>query len=464
MREHSAGPLTVFATLLLGLQICSVNARAKAIVGLLSAAGGDVQVDKVAGLRGTNLKEGDVISTGSKSGAVISFWSGTKVTVAERTEVALPYDSANTRLELRQGAVVVQTASGQVSVVNTQFATSVTLQSVDGFPALCRVAAIGSEVGVLNDKGRVEIHGAGAPMLVPPGKYVVLRAGAPQGGLQAAGKVIAAIPTEVVERQGAAAVPLNLNDPVYWQDMVKTEMNGRVRIELTGGSVVNIGARSEMRIIKHDTATEQTELEMTVGNLRGQVVKLTKPGAHFQVKTQTAVIGVVGTDFIVIATPTATTIICLEGSVTIANVLTSIVGSVTLQAGQSTTVPVNGPPSAAVNVSPNALHSAMNQSGVQTVQHVGPWQGALTVGNVAVSGATIGVVGVTIWRLGNASNLLNQANSNSQGAANGASGVTGAFNNYGNGWGNVGCGINNLPPNPSVSRPYSGPCPLDSGR
>jgi hypothetical protein len=362
-------------------------------------------------------------------------------------------------MELRQGAVVVQTASGQVSVVNTKFATSVMLQSVDGFPALCRVAAIGSQVGVLADKGRVEIHGAGAPILVPPGKYVVLQAGKPQGGLQAAGKVIAAIPTEVVERQGAAAVALNLNDPVYWQDLVKTEMNGRVRIELTGGSVVNIGARSEMRIVKHDPATEQTELEMTVGNLRGQVVKLTKPGAHFQVKTQTAVIGVVGTDFIVIATPTATTIICLDGAVTISNVLSSIVGSVTLQAGQSTTVPVNGPPSAAVNVSPNALHGAMNQSSVQTVQHLGTWQGALSIGNVAVAGATSGVLGVSIWRLGNASDLSNQATSNSQGAANGASGVSGAFNNFGNGWSNVGCGVNNLPPNPSAYQPYKGSCP-----
>jgi len=461
MCDHRTRVLAAFTMLLLGLHICSVDARAdKAVLGSLTAAGGKVQVDKVVGIPGTTLREGDVIATGSKSRAVISLRAGTKVRVAEKTELALPYDTLNTRLELREGAVAVQTGSGQVSQVNTKFATSVMLQSVDGIPALCRVAAIGSELDVLNDKGRVEIHGAGAPILVPPGKYVVLQAGKPQGGLETAGKVIAAIPAEVVERQGAAAVPLYLNDPVYWQDLVKTEMNGRVRIGLTGGSAVNIGARSQMRIVKHDMATEQTELELSVGRLRGQVVKLTKPGARFQVKTQTAVIGVVGTDFIVITTPESTTIICLEGAVTVANVLSSIVGSVTLQAGQSTTVPLNGPPTPAVNVSPQTLQAEMNQTGVQIVQHVAGWGGALSIGNVVIAGATTGVLGAAVWKLGNASDLLNQAASNAQNAANGASNAANGLNNIGSGWTKVGCGIDHFNPHQTLSAyiPTSGTC------
>jgi hypothetical protein len=48
-----------------------------------------------------------------------------------------------------------------------------------------------------------------------------------------------------------------------------------------------------MRIVKNDAATEQTELELGVGKFRGQIVKLTKPGASFKIKTQTAVVGVV---------------------------------------------------------------------------------------------------------------------------------------------------------------------------
>ena len=262
---------------------------------------------------------------------------------------------------------------------------------------------------MLNDKGRVEIHGAGAPILVPPGKYVLLQAGKPQASIETAGKVIAAIPAEVVERQGAAAIPLHLNDPVYWQDLVKTEMSGRVRIGLTGGSVLNIGARSQMRIVKHDVATEQTELELSVGKLRGQVVKLTKPGAHFQVKTQTAVIGVVGTDLIVISTPQSTTIICLEGTVTVANVLSSISGSVTLQAGQATTVPVNGPPTPATNVSSQTLQTAINQTFLPIVESVTAWQQDLTIGNAVIVGITAGLLGVAL-------DLANQANSSASGA------------------------------------------------
>jgi hypothetical protein len=435
-----------------------MEARAKEILGTLTIADGDVRVDKVVGLRGTTLREGDVIATGSKSGAVINLWSGTKVTVGEGTEVALPYETVNARLNLRRGAVMVQTTSTQVSQVDTKFATSVLLQSVGGFPALCRIAAVGSEVSVLNDKGRLEIHGAGAPILLAPGKYVVLRAGTPQAGLQAAGKVTAAIPTEVVERQGAAAVPLNLNDPVYWQDLIKTEMNGRVRIELAGGSVLNVGARSQMRIVKHDEATEQTEVELTVGRLRGQVVKLTKPGAHFQVKTQTAVIGVVGTDFIVITTATATTVICLSGSIVVGNVVSSVIGSVTLQAGQSTTVPLNGPPSSPVSVTPKTVQGEMNQTGVQTVQHLGNIQGPLQIGNAVISGASTGVMGASVWQLGTVSSQLNQAGSNLSNAAGSSSNATNGFTNFGNGWSSVGCGVNNLP-HPTPVSPYTGPCP-----
>jgi hypothetical protein len=215
-----------------------------------------------------------------------------------------------------------------------------------------------------------------------------------------------------------------------------------------------------MRIVKHDMATEQTELELSVGRLRGQVVKLTKPGARFQVKTQTAVIGVVGTDFIVITTPESTTIICLEGAVTVANVLSSIVGSVTLQAGQSTTVPLNGPPTPAVNVSPQTLQAEMNQTGVQIVQHVAGWGGALSIGNVVIAGATTGVLGAAVWKLGNASDLLNQAASNAQNAANGASNAANGLNNIGSGWTKVGCGIDHFNPHQTLSAyiPTSGTC------
>jgi hypothetical protein len=489
MRRHRTGVLTAFAMLLVGLHVCSVDGRAREVLGELTAAGGEVQVDKVVSPSGTTLREGDVIATGSKSGAIFILGSGTWVSVAERTEVALPYGTSNARLELRQGGVVVQTGSGQVSQVNTKFATSIMLEGVDGFPALCRIAAVGSQVGVLNDKGRVQIQGGGAPMLVPPGKYVLLHAGQPPGGLEAAGKVIAAIPTEVVERQGAAAVLLNLNDPLYWQDLVRTEKNGRVRIELTGGSVLNIGARSQMRIVKNDAATEQTELELGVGKFRGQIVKLTKPGASFKMKTQTAVVGVVGTDVVVVSNAKSTTVYCVDGKAKVCRKKlpasccgdsqagqpathcpccgtsqtgqyttprpccgtsqTGQPGCETSQAGQSsdqcpccvvllpgqlTTVPADGPPTPPVNFSPDALQAVLNQVAIQA----GP--GGSAIWNGVIAGVMTGVMGVIVVAVGSASGS--------------------GFNNFGSGMPGIGCGFG--PPShqsPSPSVPSPGPCP-----
>jgi hypothetical protein len=429
----------------------------KAVLGSLTVAVGQVQVDKVVGLPGTALMEGDVVATGSKSDAIIDFRSGAKVTVAESSEVALLYDTS-AGIDLRQGAVALQTGSGQVSQVNTNFATSVVSRSEDGFPALCRVSAIGSEVGVLNEKGRVEIHGAGTPFLLPAGKYVVLRAG-PQAGSAAAGKVTAAIPREVVDRQGAAALPLKLSDPVYWQDLVRTEQTGRVRIELTGGSILNVGARSEMRIIKHDPASEQTELEMKVGRMREQVMKLTKPGASFQTKTQTAVIGVVGTDIIIVSTATYTTVICLSGTVAVTASNPTYPGSATLQPDQTTTVPINGPPTAPVYVSPATLQSELAQFSTNIAGAATQGVGIMTITDAVISGAGIGVLGVTVVRLGNAANLLNQAGSSAGSAAGSLTNAGGVLGNIPGGWPPVGCGLQTFQQENSSSSPISGICP-----
>jgi len=449
MRDDPTEVLKVVAAVLLGLNIWSIDARANnAVLGSLTVVGGEVRVDKVAAIPGTAVFEGDVIATGSKSGARIDLRSGTKVTVAEKSEVTLLYDTLNPGVELREGALVIQTDPVQASQVNTKFGTSFVLGSADGLPSLCRIASIGSEVAVLNEKGRVEIHGAGAPTLLPPGKYVVLQAGKPQAGLETAGKVTAAIPVEVVERQGAAAVPLHVTDPVYWQDLVTTERTGRVRIELAGGSVLNVGARSQMRIVKHDMATEQTELELGVGKLRGQIVKLTKPGASFTIKTQTAVVGVVGTELLVICEGGVTTVICLEGSVTVANVNPSIPGSVTLQPGQSTTVTVNGAPSPPVSVSPQTLQSLINQTNAQTGPGKSGFESLTSFAYIVFAGGTAGIFGATIGGLGDAANQFGNIHFNfPPGAFN-------SLNNLGSGWNALGCALDNLAQSEGVSPVY----------
>ncbi|MGH9530835.1 MAG: FecR family protein, partial [Terriglobales bacterium] len=92
---------------------------------------------------------------------------------------------------------------------------------------------------------------------------------------------------------------LKVKDEVQWNDFLKTLPTGRLRAQLLDGSQLSMGSNSQMRVLQHDATSQQTELELSYGRLRSRVVKLTKPGAKYEVKTPHAVIGVIGTDFYV---------------------------------------------------------------------------------------------------------------------------------------------------------------------
>ena len=169
--------------------------------------------------------------------------------------------------------------------------------------------------------------------------------GAQTSGSQQAGEVINAIPDEVVDRQGAtSALPLKVSDAVYWQDVVRTLDQGRVRIRLLDDSFLNVGARSSMKIIQHDPGTQQTRIELTLGSLRGEVKKLTKRGGNFQIQTPTAVIGVVGTVLEVEASETDTRVHVLEGKVRVRNRDPKLKRQVIVHGGDETHIARSMPP------------------------------------------------------------------------------------------------------------------------
>lgn len=357
------------------------------------ASRGPVLVNNEPALRGTSLFAGDVVATGKGSMAVMNLRAGTSVTLAENSEVALsPEPGPN--LTLRRGVVIVR-SGGLLSTRVSVLGASVIVQGQASFPAICRIASVGRSAAVIAQRGRVEIHGAGAPLMLSPGRYAKLEAGTPQGAAQQAGKVSVAIPAEVVQRQGAGPeITLKLNDPVHWNDVVKTLRTGRLRIELLEGSFLNVGARSTMRITRHDPQTQQTEIELTLGRLRGEVVKIAKPGGSFQVRTQTAVIGVVGTVFLIQALANLTRVHCIEGLLTVRNINPAIVGQVTLGAGQLTSVPRALPPAGVVRSAPSQLRAEVNQTNVQPpttpagVQPAAGGQAAPSAASTATSAAT----------------------------------------------------------------------------
>jgi len=380
-----------------------------------------VWVNGQAAVSGTTVYPGDVVETGRDAAAALTFKSGAVADLLGGTEIALPLEASSTVVNLRRGAMQMR-GSRQGWTRVSVLGTSVYMRGEGQFPALCRIAAVGRGAAAINESGRVEIFGAGAPFLLPKGKMVKWEAGAPQGGAQQAGKVAAAIPAETVQRQGQTQpLPLKMQDAVNWEDTVRTERTGRVRIELLDGSSLNIGARSVFRVIKHDPQTQQTVVEMTLGKMRGEVVKLTKPGASFQVRTQTAVIGVVGTIFLIHAAANFTRVHCIQGLVTVSNINPAIGGAVSLGAGQMTTVPRGFAPGGVAGSPAGQVNSAMNQTNVG-----GPAGGPGGAGAAGGGGAGAPPTGAVTGAANTAASTASTAaNATSAGLAGGAVSVVG---------------------------------------
>ena len=157
---------------------------------------------------------------------------------------------------------------------------------------------------------------------------VMPAAGAPAGD-QPAGQVKALLPDAWRNAQ-----PLAVNAALQWNDLLKTNAKGRVRVGLTDGSILSVGSNSELKVVKHDAKSQQTSIELKYGELRNQVTKITQPGGKYEVKTANAVIGVIGTDFYVGYANHRTTVICYEGQVTVTLTNTNT------SSGTSTVIPV----------------------------------------------------------------------------------------------------------------------------
>lgn len=199
----------------------------------------------------------------------------------------------------------------------------------------------------------------------------VLLAGVPVFGAPAdvpsAGEVKALMPAASRNAQ-----PVKVKDALAWNDLLHTDAKGRLRAGLTDGSILSLGANSELRVVQHDTTSQQTSLEMNYGKLRNQVVKITQPGGKYEVKTPNAVIGVIGTDFYVGYGNNQTTVICYVGKVAVtpsggAKVVKSDTGNgtsntITLTAGQMVVIGLEILPS---GYQPSSTPTAVARESVQ---------------------------------------------------------------------------------------------------
>jgi hypothetical protein len=362
----------------------------------------------VAVPKSETILSGDVAATSDDGSALVELKSGARLKIAGNSSVRFVGDGDKVQAELLAGAVVWESAGKPTLVVTTskfQFAPS---QEGSSRFAVALSKEQETFAGAMKGNLLVRTQDSIGSYILPEGKYAAIPAssvgvpsqekvgGEPPAAGQA-GTVTNAIPEEVLQRQGQGAeIPLKVTDSVNQKDVVSTLKTGRVRIALLDGSFLTVGAQSVMRIIKHDAQTQQTLVELTLGLLRAEVVKLTKSGASFQVQTQTATVGVVGSVLFVHALPNLTQVYCVEGLCSVQNVNPAIVGQVTLHGGQFTTVPRGLPPTAPGQTSPAREESQFDQTNVRSagqggVAKVGWHIGPLSEADSILVAAGIGV-------------------------------------------------------------------------
>jgi len=211
----------------------------------------------------------------------------------------------------------------------------------------------------------------------------------PGGSNQVAGQINALIPAATRNSQTA-----KVKEELNWNDLLKTEKTGRVRAGLKDGSILSVGSESELRIVQHDTVSQQTELEMDFGKVRSQVTKVTKAGGKFEMKTPNAVIGVIGTDFYTSFEGNKTTVICYKGQITVTPIGSAVAAGVsgsaiTVSAGQMVVVTSDVPPAAPSQTPSDVLEASLSATAV--VAEAPPHHGHLVRNVLIGSGLAVGL-------------------------------------------------------------------------
>lgn len=168
---------------------------------------------------------------------------------------------------------------------------------------------------------------------------------APAG--KAAGNVTNLLPKVRLTR-AKAKLDVQVNDPLFLQDLLQTEKKARARLLLLDGSQVNLGPRTRFIVAEMNEQSQQSHLLLVAGRLRAEVMKRTHPQGRFTVQTRTAVIGAIGTEEFVAAFPEETIVANLSSD---PNSLLWVRSSdpkidvvVFVRPGYGTRVPLGNPP------------------------------------------------------------------------------------------------------------------------
>jgi len=225
-----------------------------------------------------------------------------------------------------------------------------------------------------------------------------------------AGQVTALIPA--AQRNNKT---LKLKEEVDWNDLLRTDRAGRARLSLRDGSILSLGSYSELKVVEHDPAGQQTLVQLNFGKVRSRVVSINQPSGRFEVRTPLAVINVLGTDFFTQydAPSNSFRVICYSGSVKISGVGKFEGKSETIHAGQMLEV------GSSVFGTPQATLNAIQQDSIAETTTEGP--GAVNADShllrnllIGAAAAAAGVVVGLVASGGGAASSTQGASSSSQ--------------------------------------------------
>jgi hypothetical protein len=168
-------------------------------------------------------------------------------------------------------------------------------------------------------------------------------------------------------RQGKLpALPAKVQEAVELSDVIRIKSASRAQIQFIDDSIITLAPGSRIAIDKYSYNADKKERQAVLQVFSGLVHTLVKKihqvnQPDFILKTQTAVIGVRGTDWYTVLGINITDIYNASGTTEVSNIFPDVPGKVLLSGPMSSRVGFNLPPTVPMPIDPNELKMLRNQ-------------------------------------------------------------------------------------------------------
>jgi hypothetical protein len=116
--------------------------------------------------------------------------------------------------------------------------------------------------------------------------------------------------------------PLDPNRALHANDTIKTDASGRIRLRLFGGAILDVGSQTTFKILRNDSAVQQTTLELFSGQLRNEVPEFRAAAARYEVRVPQGLIQArSASDVYVQADSSTSTVRVLKGAAAVKSTL-----------------------------------------------------------------------------------------------------------------------------------------------